>query len=150
MSKSFLAEKQEGQDVMGRTRSTRNTKPSRYTCIACGRSRSFRYHETHPHEEPSPPQGTCRRCIEKERQKEQLPHSSGIMVYEVHHYYHHACTCRHERSFESPAVELPPSPAYPVCAELPAEDYRDKSLSPHQLLERIPPPVMFWTKPSYQ
>jgi hypothetical protein len=46
--------------------------------------------------------------------------------------------------------KLPVSPAYPACAELPAEDSKDRSLAPRQLLERVPPPVAFWTKPGCQ
>ncbi|KAH6667761.1 hypothetical protein B0J14DRAFT_567132 [Halenospora varia] len=141
--------RKEGREAAGGTRSTSSTKPSRYRCIACGRSRSSTYHSRHPPEEPPPPQGICRRCIDKEEQEEHFPPPPEITIYEFH-YYHHTCTCQHGQPFASTAVELPLSPAYPACAELPAEDFKDRSLSPHQLIERVPPPVAFWRKPSYQ
>ena len=149
MSNSPQAAKQKDREAMGRTRSSSSIKPSRYRCLACSRSRSFTYHLRHPPEEPPPPQGICRRCIEKERQKEQLPLTPEITIYEIHHYYQ-ACAYQHGRPPVKPAVELPLSSGYPTCVELPAEDLRDRSFSLYQLLERAPPPVAFWTKPGYR
>jgi hypothetical protein len=148
MPKLSLAGEQEGRDAAPGRRSISNTNPPRYRCIACGRSRSSTYHLRHPPEEPPPPPGVCRRCIDKER-KEHPPPYPEIRIYEIHHYLHE-CTCQRERSFAGTAVELPVSPAYPACAELPAEVSKDRSLAPSKLLERIPPPVAFWTKPSCQ
>jgi hypothetical protein len=148
MPKLSPAGEQEGRDAARDGRSMSNTNPPRYRCITCGRSRSSTYHSRHPPEEPPPPPGVCRRCIDKE-QKEHPPPYPGITIYEIHHYLHD-CTCQHERSFASTVVELPVSPVYPACAELPAEDSKDRPLAPRKLLERIPPPVAFWTKPRKQ
>lgn len=148
MPKSSQAREQEGRDAARGRRSMSNTNPPRYRCITCGRSRSSTYHLRHPPEEPPPPPGVCRRCIDKE-QKEYPPPYPETTIYEIHH-YHHDCTCQHKRSLPSTAAELPLPPAYPARAELPAEDSKDRSLAPRKLLERVPPPVAFWTKPDYQ
>jgi hypothetical protein len=147
MSLSPVGE-QEGRDAARGRRSMSNTNPPRYRCIACGRSRSSTYHLRHPPEEPPPPPGVCRRCIDKEQEDPPPPYPQ-ITIYEIHHYLHD-CTCQHERPFASTAMKLLVSPAYPACAELPAEDSKDRSLAPRQLLKRVPPPVAFWTKPGYQ
>jgi hypothetical protein len=148
MSKLPPVREQEGRDAARGRRSMSNTNPPRYRCIACGRSRSSTYHSRHPPEEPPPPPGVCRRCIDKE-QEERLPPYPEITIYKIHHYLH-GCTCQHERSFASTAMELPVSPAYPACAKLLAEDSKDRSPAPRQLLERVPPPVAFWNKPGKQ
>ena len=137
--------KKEYRELARSTRSTCNGKLVRYRCIACGRPRSSTYHLRHPPEKPPPPQGICRRCIDKEKQKEHLPPPPAITIYEIH-YYHHACTCKREQHCASTHVELPLSPAHPVYAELPAEDRKGGSLHLYQLFERVPPPVKFETK----
>ena len=150
MFKLSKSGKLEDRDSARSTRSTDSTKPARYRCIACDRPRSSSYHRRHPPGEPPPPQGICRRCIEKEQQQEHLPPPPVITIYEIHH-YHHACACKHEKPCASAPVELPLSPAYPGCAELSAEERKDRSISPHQLLEQVAPPlVKLWAKPSYQ
>ena len=148
MSKLSMQGKKEYREPAGSTRSTRNGKPARYRCITCDRPRSSTYHLRHPPEKPPPPQGICHRCIEKEKQKDHLPPPPAITIYEVHH-YHHACTCKREQSCASTPVELPLSPAHPVCAELPAEDKKGTTLSLYELFERVPP-VKFGTKPNFR
>ena len=131
------------QVIMGEPRSTRSTNPSKYRCIACGRSRSFSYHMRYSAQDPPPSQGICRQCI---RRDIRLPLTPEIMIYRVHHYYH-TCTCQHERPLASPAVELPLSRPHSICAELPVEESGGRSLAEDHLLERVPPPVAFWMKP---
>jgi hypothetical protein len=167
--------KKEYREPARSTRSTCNGKPARYRCIACDRPRSSTYHLRHPPEEPPPPQGICRRCIDKEKQKEHLPPPLAITIYEIH--YYHACTCKREQRCASTHVELPPPPAHPGCAELTAGDREAGSLplSPahpvyaelpaegrkggslplyhlplYHLFERVPPPVKFETKPNFR
>ncbi len=147
MSKLSMSEMKEYRESARSTRSMRKGKPARYRCIACDRPRSSTYHLRHPPGEPPPPQGICRRCIEKEKQKEHLHPPLAITIYEVHHYH---CTCKREQPCASTSVELPLSLAYPGCAELPAEDKKCGSLSPYQLFERVPPPVKFGMKPNFR
>lgn len=147
MPKLSMLRKQEDREPARSTRSTGGTKPARYRCIACDRARSSTYHLRHPSEEPPPPQGVCRRCIKKEQLKEHLPPPPTITLYEIHH-YHHACTCKNKQPCASTPVELPQCLPYHGCAELPAEDRKGKSLSPHQQ-ERVPPLVKYWMKPGY-
>ena len=143
----------------GQLKSMDSAKLIRYRCMTCSRERSSTYHSRHPPEKPRPPPGVCRRCKKeqleeqlkeqlKEKLKEHPPTPPAITIHEFHH-YHHTCTCRHELPSASTPVEtlLPP---YPGCVELPAENMRGRSRSPHQLFERVPPPVKFWTKPSYR
>ena len=142
-----MSGKHKDRDPARSTKSTGSRKPARYWCVACDRPRSPTYHLRHPSDKPPPPQGVCRRCIKEEQSKEHPPPPPAIVIYEVHHYYHHACACTNEQPFASPPVELPQYPAYPQCAELPAEE--KNSLSLHQLFEPAPPPVKFGVKPSY-
>lgn len=141
-----MSGKHEDRDPARSTRSTGIPKLAAYRCITCGRPRSSTYHLRHPPEKSPPPQGVCRRCLKKEQSKENPP--PAIIIYEVHH-YHHACACANGQPFASPPVELPRYPAYPQCAELPAEEKKGSSLSPYQLFEPAPPPVKFGVKPSY-
>ena len=162
--------KKEYREPARSTKSTCNRKPARYRCIACDRPRSSTYHLRHPPEEPPPPQGICRRCIDKEKQKEHLPPPPAITIYEIH--YYHACTCKREQRYASTHVELPPPLAHPRCAELtardreagslplslvhlvyaelPAEDRKGGSLPLYHLFERAPPQVKFETKPNFR
>lgn len=145
-----MSRKQECRGLARSAESANDPKPARYICYACQRPRSFTYHSRHPPGEPPPPQGVCRRCAGEEKPEEHLQPPPAITIYEIHH-YHHDCTCKHEQPCVSAStpVELPLQPAYPRCAELPAEDLRDRkdgSLSPHQL-GRVPPVVNFWSKP---
>ena len=142
MFKLLISGEREGRQSGRSTRSM----AARYTCITCDRTRSRTYHLKHPPEEPPPPPGVCRRCIREERLKEHFPPPPATTIYEVHH-YHHACTCKHELRYASTPVEPPLLPPYPGCAELPADEMKGRSLSPHQLLERAPPPVKFGMKP---
>jgi hypothetical protein len=150
MFKLSKSGKLEDRESARSTRSTDSTKPTRYRYIACGRPRSSTYYLRYPPEEPLPPQGIYRRCVKEEQQQEHLPLPPVITIYEIHHYYH-ACACKYEKPCASAPVELPLSPAYPGCTELPAEERKDRSISPYWLLEQVaPPPVKLWAKPSYQ
>lgn len=150
MFELLIFKKQKGRQL----KSIDSAKLIRYRCIICSRERSSTYHSRHPPEKPRPPPGVCRRCkkeqLEKQLKEQVKEHPStppAITIHEFHH-YHHTCTCRHELPSVSTPVE-PLLPQYPGCVELPAEKMGGKPRSPYQLLERVPPPVKFWTKPVY-
>jgi hypothetical protein len=135
-------QEQEHRELPWSTRSTNGPKPARHICYVCQRPRSSTYHSRHPPREPPPPQGVCRRCVREEKLEEHRQPPPAITIFEIHH-YHHDCACKQEQPHASLPVKLPPPPAYLGCAELPAEDLRDRkgrSLSLDRL-ERAPPPV---------
>ena len=138
--KLFMSRKQEYREWS--TRSTSDPKPARYICYVCQRPRSSAFHSRHPPREPPPPQGVCRRCIGEEKLEEHHHPPPAITIFEIHH-YHYDYAYEQEQPRARTLVKLPLPPAYPGCAELPAEDLRDRkgrSLSPDQW-ERAPPPV---------
>jgi hypothetical protein len=161
--------KKEYRERARSTRSTCNRKLARYRYIACDRPRSSIYYLRHPPKEPPPPQGICRRCIDKEKQKEYLPPPLAITIYEIHYYY--TCIYKREQRCASIYIELPPapahlryaeltagdreagslplSPAHPIYTELPAEDRKGGSLPLYYLFEQVPPLVKFETKPNF-
>lgn len=165
-----MARKQGARDPTWSTRPSGGGKPDRYTCVYCDEPRSPSYHARHPSNEPPPPPGLCRVCVEKIRANKSPP--PAVTINEIHHHHthhYHYCKCTKEQNCSSYSwnddndgrslgetlshcdmsrtAELPSSPS---CVELPAENQQRRLPAPHQLFERTPPPVAPWTKPGYQ
>ena len=143
-----MSRKQEDRELAKSVEFMNGREPARYTCYICQRSRSWAYHSRHPPGRPRPSPGVCRRCVRDEEPREQLQSPPEITIHKIY-YYHHDCVCKHEQACAGTPVEPPLQPAHPRCAELPAEDLRDRKggpLSPRQV-ERVPPAVNFWSKP---
>lgn len=160
-----MARKHRSRDSVWGNKSLDRAKTATYTCVNCSEPRSPSYHARHPPDEPPPPQGLCRFCVERIRANKS---PSPTVIYEVHHHHHthhyyndtytpvRHCPCRGSHdSMPSEAAqshcdtggtaELPASPA---CVELPAEDQRWRLPASHHLFEETPPLAMPWTKPS--
>jgi hypothetical protein len=138
-----MSRKQKDLDQARVSESTNSRELTRHICYVCQRSRSWRYHSSHPPGKRPSSRGVCRRCVREEKSDERPQPSPQITIYEIHH-YHHDCRCKQKHLTANTPVELPLQSAYPRCAELPAKYFRDRkggSLSPK------PPPANFQNKP---